>query len=123
MKAGQTPELLSMPWPEATHQFVEHAMNCYSAACSGKEWFFQLDLSTAVVAGLWEIVRQNSASPQATFPELEKRAVAEYEDMMDKILLDRALWDTAKVVFGEGVAIVKKVVKNLKGTRESVLSE
>jgi len=121
-KAGQSPDLLSMPWLDAVHQFIESAMHGYSAACGDRPWFFELDLSQALCAGIWEVVRANSCFPRANYPEMEQAATARYEELMDGILTEKAMWDAAQTIFGDE-PVSNKVYKALKASHEAAFTE
>mmetsp|Transcript_63354 Transcript_63354/g.169208 ORF Transcript_63354/g.169208 Transcript_63354/m.169208 type:complete len:472 (-) Transcript_63354:124-1539(-) len=121
-KAGTPAELLQMPWPDAAQQFVENAMQGYSAACGDRPWFFELDLSQALCAGVWEIVRVSGCPPRANYPEMEQVAIAKYEEVMDGILTEKAMWDSVQEIFGEE-PVANKVYKVLKQTHEASYNE
>jgi len=121
-KAGSSPELLSMPWPQAATQFVDHAMQGYSAACGERPWFFELDLAPALCSAIWEVVRVSSTTPRANYPELEQVSTARYEELMDGILTDKAMWEATNGIFGEE-PVCNKVYKMLKSSYESASKE
>lgn len=122
-KAAQAPELLAMHWVQASMQFVEHAMQGYSASCGDKIWFFELDLAPALTAGAWELVRESVANPGVLFHELEKAVMNRYEELMDTILLDKAMWDAAEAVFGVGCPAFNKIFKYLHTSHEAAFKE
>jgi len=121
-KAGSSTDLLSMAWPQATTQFIDNAMSGYSAACGDRPWFFELDLATALCSAIWEVVRVSSVQPRANYPELEQAATARYEELMDGILTDKAIWEATLGVFGED-PINSKIYKTLKSSYEGASNE
>ncbi|CAK0885034.1 unnamed protein product, partial [Prorocentrum cordatum] len=96
-KAAQSPELLGMPWREAAVQCVDHTVQGLSATCRDKEWFFDLDLLPTLVAVLSEIVKDSA--PRAALDELEAVVTARYEDLLDSVLLEKAMWDATCATF------------------------
>mmetsp|Transcript_111919 Transcript_111919/g.361456 ORF Transcript_111919/g.361456 Transcript_111919/m.361456 type:complete len:598 (-) Transcript_111919:126-1919(-) len=105
-------ELVGMQWSKAVELFVENAVSNYSSACCDKPWFFDLDLRSAITDGCWEIVRRGSCVPRPTFQTMEKVVDARYDELMDDILLDKALWDVTAATFGgEGNSKIYKAIK------------
>lgn len=68
-KGAQAPELLTLPWQQAAMQFIENAMRGYSNACSQKDWFFDMDLTSTFHMAFWEIFSGSGQSAQ--WPEVE----------------------------------------------------
>lgn len=98
-KAASDTELLTMPWDQCCKELVQRMMHGYSAACSNKDWFFSIDLPPALLSAAWEIL-QASGQAAATSPEeIQEVIVLEYEDKLDRILLDRAMWGVTCDVF------------------------
>merc|ERR1711879_374128 len=95
------PELLALPWVQAVAHFVEHAMRGYAASCSDRAWFFLLDLAEVIRMALWEILSASRSSPQPMYREMEITANESYEELMDAMLMDKALWDASAATFSD----------------------
>merc|ERR1712218_294781 len=120
-KAATSPELLTMQWQQATQQFIEHGMQGYSAACSDRPWFFELDLAPALCAGVWELVNVSSAVMRPSLVEVEEVAISRYEELMDTILLDKAMWDATVATFKDDV-LCSKIYKALHHAHQSAFN-
>jgi len=121
-KAGHMPELLALPWAQAVAHFVEHAMRGYAAACCDRPWFFQLDLAEAIRAALWEILSASRSIPLPMYRELEITANESYEELMDAMLMDKALWEATAVTFRDE-HICSKVFRCLHASHGAAVAE
>lgn len=99
--AAKSPELISMPWNEAAKKLVEHAMHGYCAACQEKPWFFEIDLAPAFASAAWELLSA-SGKPRIRYAELHEFVVQEYEEILDRTLLMKAMWDATNATFSDG---------------------
>lgn len=98
-KGASEPELMNMPWDEACKEMVKKAMNGYTASCGDCGWFFDIDLVPAFMGAAMELV---AASGQAVPPEAMHEVLqSEYEDALDRRMLDKALWEVISTVFSE----------------------
>lgn len=120
-KAAQAPELLTLPWDHSAQQLVDNSMRSYSTACSDKPWFFELDLAPALCAAAWQLVQARKPRPRIGSKELEQLVVAQYEDIMDRILLEKAMWDSTAATFSE-VALCAKVYKAVHQAHEQAFN-
>merc|ERR1711959_567847 len=110
---GTTSEgLLNIPWPEAAQQIVESCMHGYSAACGDKPWFFDLDLAKPLSLVAWEVARSGISQYEATYPDVEEFTTSRYEEMMDNILLEKAVWEIAMAIF-DNEKVTSKIYKAL----------
>lgn len=121
-RAGQALALLALPWERAAQQFVELAMQGYSSACGDEPWFFELDLGSALVAGAWELAQAGGMQPPGGFAELERAVMAQYEELMDATLLDKAMWSSTSAVLGDG-PVGLKVYKFVSAAYEAAFQE
>mmetsp|Transcript_20988 Transcript_20988/g.59534 ORF Transcript_20988/g.59534 Transcript_20988/m.59534 type:complete len:366 (+) Transcript_20988:112-1209(+) len=102
-KACSDNELVRMPWEELCKEVVERGFQGYSAACSEMDWFYEIDLVPAFTQAAMELI---GASGQHVHPPGVQEIVhAEYEDKLDRCMLDKAFWDvTSSVISDEKAA-------------------
>lgn len=98
-KAASDPELLNMPWEIACKEMIARAMHGYSSACGDCGWFFDIELIPAFMEAAMAIF---SFAGQAVHADAVYEVIqAEYEDVLDRRMLDKALWDVTQAVFPE----------------------
>jgi len=119
--SAKSPELSTMPWKEAAKKLVERAMHGYCAACQEKPWFFEIDLAPAFSSAAWEILSARGRS-RMKYAELEEVVVQEYEEILDKTLLMKAMWDSTHAVFPDRAAQTK-VYNSLYRSYQPALDE
>jgi len=96
-KAAADPELLTLPWEQTCAELVQRSMDGYTIACGEMPWFYDLDLVPAYTQAAMEIV---AASGQVVSPEGVQEIVhAEYEDKLDRNMLDKVVWDVVRDMF------------------------
>lgn len=119
-KAASTPNLMSQPWYEATVAFVDKAMQSYSAACGDKNWFYDLDLAPAFVAGFQQLIQLSHQRPK--WQDVEAAINGKYEELMDESLFDKAVWDVLGALT-QDEPIRNKIFKALKAGHDVALKE
>lgn len=96
-KAASDPELLKMPWEQSCQELVVRAMNGYSASCGEKPWFYDIDLVRVFTATGIEMV---NGTGQAFNPNgIHEIMEMEYQDKLDRRLLDKAIWEVVSAFF------------------------
>lgn len=120
-KAAQPVELLSQPWDQAAQQIQENAIHNFASSCGEKPWFFEVDLAPAVCALAWETIQASTFRPRPDFEELEKVCTGQYEDLMDVLLMEKAIWAATSAVLGEAVP-VNKISKILLSTHQGAFN-
>jgi len=108
-KAAQSEELLTLHWEKSVAMFVENAMSCYTAACSDKPWFFEMDLAPAFCA-VANVLIKNSGQRMPHVRDVDALVVQEYEDKLDRTLLTKAMWDATRASFKD--ATVQSKINN-----------
>mmetsp|Transcript_20179 Transcript_20179/g.46633 ORF Transcript_20179/g.46633 Transcript_20179/m.46633 type:complete len:357 (-) Transcript_20179:20-1090(-) len=104
-KAASDSELLQMRWEEICKEFVERAFQGYSSACAEMSWFYEIDLVPTFVQAALELIM---ASGQQVSPAGVQEIVhAEYEDKLDRTMLDKAFWDVTKALVSDEKAAGK----------------
>merc|ERR1712039_330059 len=83
-------------------------MHGYSKACQERDWFFSIDMAPVFHGVVSQIVANNGIAVPDEL--LYEACVIEYEDKLDKILLDRAMWEAASGTFS-GALDEKSVTK------------
>merc|ERR1719277_2193850 len=75
-------------------------MGGYSSACGDCGWFFDIELVPGLMGSAMELFAASGqeVNPDAVYAEI----VAEYEDILDRRMLDKAIWDVSAQIFGEG---------------------
>lgn len=100
-KAASDPKLLQMPREAAISELVTRMMTGgYSAAFSEAPWFFSINLPPVLCAAAWEIFSASGCF-DGNHWELQDMVVFEFDAQLDQVLLDRAMWEVARAVFGE----------------------
>mmetsp|Transcript_26009 Transcript_26009/g.72660 ORF Transcript_26009/g.72660 Transcript_26009/m.72660 type:complete len:462 (-) Transcript_26009:88-1473(-) len=99
-KAASSPDLRKASWEEACTQLVQQTMHGYSVACSDNSWFFHLDLVPAFCTVATEVFKKQGRGDVPNRRILEQKIVLEFEDCLDRILLDKAMWDATRATFG-----------------------
>ncbi|CAE7376886.1 ASPH [Symbiodinium natans] len=120
-KGAQAPELLTLPWHQAAEQFVDTAMQGFTAACGDKPWFFDMDLTSAFGMSFWEIY--TGSGQRANWSEVEAVLNGKYEQLMDLCLLEKAMWDSAGGLIPDQEPLRNKLYKALKTSHESAFKE
>jgi hypothetical protein len=90
------------------------AMHGYATCCCDTEWFYQLDLAPAYARVCWEMLSAagNDVPPQVVHEACE----LDYHDLLERRLLDKAMWDSVKNVFPHGDKVQQKICKALTGS-------
>jgi len=98
-KATSDPELLSLSLQEACKEMVSRAFHGYSSACGDCGWFFDIELVPAFHGAAMELFQAagHRVSPDQVYEVIS----AEYEDALDRRMLDKALWEVTEAVFSE----------------------
>jgi len=99
-KAASGPKLLQMPREAAIQELVTRMMQGYSAAFGEAPWFFSINLPPVLCAAAWEILAANGLLDGNIY-ELQDQVAFEYDVHLDRILMDRAMWEVARTVFGD----------------------
>lgn len=100
-KAASEPKLLQMPREAAIQELVTRMMQGgYSAAFGEAPWFFSINLPMVLCAAAWEIFTVNGIFDGNIY-ELQDQVAFEYDVRIDRILLDKAMWEVAATVFGD----------------------
>jgi len=73
--------------------------NGYSISLGESEWFFSIDLPPVFFACVWEMIQNQGV--RLSEDAVWEAVVVEYEDKLDRLLLDRAWWEAAKGTLGE----------------------
>ena len=98
-KASDIEFFCKLPWNEACKQLVERMMHGYTTSCSEAEWFFEIDLVPALCEVAWEFITVGGQSNEVTPVQLQENIVTEYEDKLERVLLDKAMWECSKEFF------------------------
>ncbi|CAE7480030.1 unnamed protein product, partial [Symbiodinium pilosum] len=120
-KGAQAPELLTLHWHQAAEQFVDTAMQGFTAACGDKPWFFDMDLTSAFGMAFWEIL--TGSRQRAQWSEVEAVLNSKYEQLMDLCLLEKAMWDSAGSLIPDQEPLRNKLYKALKTSHEAAFRE
>lgn len=104
-------EMLGMPWQQAVEHFLGNALTSYTAACSDRPWFYDLNLVPAITAGCWEFVERGGAGARPSPKSLQSYVQARYEQLMEESLLEKAMWDVTSATFGDGNSKIYKALK------------
>ncbi|CAE7201716.1 unnamed protein product [Symbiodinium sp. CCMP2592] len=120
-KGAQAPELLTLHWRQAAEQFVDTAMQGFTAACGDKPWFFEMDLTSAFGMAFWEI--HSGSGQRAQWSEVEAVLNSKYEQLMDLCLLEKAMWDSAGGLIPDQEPLRNKLYKALKTSHEIAFKE
>ncbi|CAE7345337.1 hypothetical protein AK812_SmicGene34959 [Symbiodinium microadriaticum] len=120
-KGAQAPELLTLHWHQAAEQFVDTAMQGFTAACGDKPWFFEMDLTSAFGMAFWEI--HSGSGQRAQWSEVEAVLNSKYEQLMDLCLLEKAMWDSAGSLIPDQEPVRNKLYKALKTSHEIAFKE
>lgn len=120
-KAARNEELQShrLSSREAIKKLVDSAMQSYSAACQEKPWFFEINLVGAFLGVIMEFLRLRG---KRCTQEIEEMVQLEYESYLDRILLIKAMWDSARATFKDD-AVAGKVYNALHKTWDLALEE
>merc|ERR1712232_1542315 len=98
-KAAGDPELLTMGWEKMTQELIQRMMHAYAHACGEADWFFSIDLCPVFFVVLWEMI--SGTGQQVDQDAVYEAITVEYEDKLDRVLLDKAMWETTKNVCSE----------------------
>ena len=115
---------LPLSSPEAMMKMVDSAMQSFSAACQNKPWFYEINLVNAFVGVIMVVEKQEGCS-HGYIQEMESlydMVRLQYEAYQDRILLNRAMWDSVGATFKDD-KVAAKVYKALSNTWDSVLQE
>ena len=109
---------------EAMQNMVDRAMHSFSAACQNKPWFYKINLVNAFVGVIMVVEKQEGGSHGEIqdIESLQHMVRLQYEACQDRILLNRAMWDSVGATFKDDKVAVK-VYKALNNTWDSVLEE
>lgn len=99
-KACTNPQLMQMRWDEVAKQVTHHAMQGYSAACGDEPWFYDVDLTPALCSAAWEIVACRG-HPQVDFAQLQEKVVIEFDGILNRSLLTKAIWEATTMTFSD----------------------
>lgn len=119
--AAKAPDLLSLHWKDAAKKLVESAMTGYCAACQEKEWFYQIDLVPALTSAAWELLSAKWGR-KVRHHELEEIVGSEYEEIMDKTMLQKAMWDISNGSFEDPV-VRSKVYNAISRSYQTAFDE
>jgi len=100
-RAAADEGLLQMPWDRVCKEVVQRAMQSCSAACGEAVWFFYVDLPSVICAAVWEILVASGEAELVNHDALLDIIIQEHEDKLDRILLDRAMWQTCSNLFSD----------------------
>jgi hypothetical protein len=107
-KAASGSDLVQMPWHEMVSQLVQRAMHGFSVSCDKAAWFFAIDLSQAFFTAAMDLLVGTGKVNEIPANEAVRHVVLmEYEDKLDRILLDRAMWETTESIFSDEKARTK----------------
>lgn len=120
-KAAKSPEVQSGTWTEAAIRIIDQAFNGYGAACGERPWFYEIRLQQAFVAAVWEVV-QARPRDRVSFAKVEDHVVSEFDERLDRCLLNKAMWDATQKIFSERNA-PSKVFQALCKSYDTVLDE
>ena len=115
---------LPLSSPEAMMKMVDSAMQSFSAACQNKPWFYEINLVNAFVGVIMVVEKQEGCS-HGYIQEMESlydMVRLQCEAYQDRILLNRAMWDSVGATFKDD-KVAAKVYKALSNTWDSVLQE
>lgn len=105
-KAASEPSLLLLSWDQACEEVVSRMMQGYSSAFGEAPWFFCIDLPPVLCAACWEVMRGaqgpkgGKGAPGRPSPgALQGLVTLAYEDKLDRILLDKAMWEVTVSAF------------------------
>jgi len=104
-KAASDPGLLQMPWEQICRELVERTMSSWGPGNSDAPWFYTINLTPVFSSAAWELM-QAAGVPPVSLPEVEETVNLEYEDKLDRLLLDTAIWQVVQNIFED-----KKVQK------------
>jgi len=99
-KAASDPELLSMGSQEACQAIVTKTMQGFVSACGEAPWFFCIDVPPVLCAAAWEILRASGHVIDRP-DDLINLITLEYEDKLDRHLLERAMWQVTSELFND----------------------
>eukprot|EP00929_Paragymnodinium_shiwhaense_P112910 TRINITY_DN8117_c0_g1_i2.p1 TRINITY_DN8117_c0_g1~~TRINITY_DN8117_c0_g1_i2.p1 ORF type:complete len:536 (+),score=185.28 TRINITY_DN8117_c0_g1_i2:145-1752(+) len=121
-KASNNPALAMMPLEQLCKTLVESAFMGYSTACNEKDWFYDVDLVPAFCSSAFEILIHHRRRHEVDL--LEEVMQLSFEEGLEKVLLERAMWDCIKGVFGTFDEKVQgKVYKALSGAYWTTLDD
>jgi len=100
-KAAADPELLQLPWEAVCREVVERSMRGYSASCGEAPWFFSIDLPPVFCAAVWEILGGSGQSHLVSPDTVHDVVVLEYDAKLDRMLLEKAMWEVASRTFSD----------------------
>jgi len=99
-RSASNTELLSLPWEELCEKLCDGMMSSgYQTSCADSPWFFHVDLTPGLVEVAKELIRATGL--RVPDPEVEYVVVAAYEDHLDRIALEKSLWNTAHEKFSD----------------------
>merc|ERR1712187_727340 len=91
---------------------VAGTMHGYSASCGEMPWFFELDLVPTLCAAANVVIQQCPNRKQ-----LNELVALEFEDFLDRKLLEKGFWESVTAVFGDEDEKTKaKIFRAISGT-------
>jgi hypothetical protein len=97
-KPASDPEILSNPWDEICVKLVKGMFQLFSS-CKDSEWFYSIDLVPALSAGA--MVLLPCAGWQVPPSQIMEMMTREYQLGIDRITVDKALWEMVQSLFGD----------------------
>ena len=99
-KTASDPKLQDMRWDDMCQELVQRVMRGLSQSCDKAAWFFQIDLSYVFFGAAWELIMNRCHEGVPPYSEMVRQFIkVAYWDKLDRILLDRAIWETVQSVF------------------------
>lgn len=81
------------PWMQVCEKLVDNAMSSFHAACSEREWFFDIQLVPTFTEVVWAVLIEHGADERLDKERVEHEVFMKCGDRLERALLDRAMWD------------------------------
>jgi len=121
-KGAHSPDLIAMPWREAVQRYLDRAMQSYTSACGDRPWFLDLDLTQAVGAAAWALVRSSPLRPRPQRAEVMQLAMRGFLDRVHRSRLDKAMWEVLEATFEADQSVLSKVYGFLSRAYDAALA-
>ena len=106
-KACSDESLLALEWDQMCKTLVKNMFHGYSAACGSAEWFQTINLATALSSAAMVLLPVTGW--QVPRDQVFELISVEYHTHLDKITLNKAVWEMCENLFGDDEKVKSKV--------------
>ena len=100
-KCARNRDLMILLLQDACKGFVETMMTGYCSSCGEAEWFCEINLVPALVSNIQAVFFGAGRKRESYLKSVKNIRNADFEDAMDPLLLNKALWDVLQTVLSE----------------------